>query len=391
MSSGGKILLCGSYHPFRTLRCYERALQKVGSVTYCGLPYGYERPGYAPDLDLAQIALEQRPEWFFYIHEWKSVFPRGLDKVPFPTVGYFPDSCLDFQKALTMASCFDYVFVGQRGVLGLFRRTNPRTYYLPFAVDPERTPRIFTREKLYDVASVGGLTPKRKKILSRIAQRFRTNDWEAQDVPPAQVGWVYSHSKIVFNCLPPSMPRAMDDDNLRVFEGLGCGSLVVTETCDGSSSSLFKPGKQLVTYAPGEDPLRVIEYYLENEEERARIAEEGYKEAIARHTFAQRVESIQEILRRNDFSLGAPLRVKDRSQVFLSYQNIFNRLMMLDSMANLLTQDEIPFIPRLRGVGYVVAAVGRRLRQMAWRKLANSLLRTLRLRVIARTGSAYQD
>ena len=377
MTSGTNVLLCGSYHPFGTLHCYERALQKTGSVTYCGLPYGFERAGYAPDLDLGQVPSEQHPDWFFYIDEWRSVFPRSLEIAPFPTVAYFPDACLDISKALTMAPFFDYVFIVHRSLLDLVRKVNPQTFRLPFALDPERTPRVFTQEKLYDVASVGGLNSKRLKIFPRFAERYRTNDWKARNVPPAQMAWMYSHSKIVFNCLPPSTPAGVDDDNLRVFEGIGCGSLVVTETCGGWSSSVFTPGKHLAPYGPRDDPLRVVEYYLQNEMERERIAEQGYREAIARHTFVHRVESIQEILKANDFRLQAPLRGKRSCQVFLSYQKAFSRLMMLDSMAKLFAEDGFSFGTRLRGLFYVGAAVRRRLRQMAWRKTAGYLLRRL--------------
>src|SRR5260370_30101281 len=111
---GMKALLCGTYHPNGLLLSFERALQKVASATYCGLPYGFERPGYASDLDLGQIRAERCPDWFLYIDEWRPLFPMGLENTAYPTVAYFPDACFDVPRVLHMAPFFDYVFVWNR-------------------------------------------------------------------------------------------------------------------------------------------------------------------------------------------------------------------------------------------------------------------------------------
>jgi glycosyl transferase family 1 len=376
---GMKVLLSGVYHPTGLLLSFERALRKIASVTYCGLPFGFERAGRAPDVDLGQIPTQQRPDWFLYIFEWRSVFPTGLEKVSFPTVAYFPDACFDITKVLNMIPFFDYVFVWNRRLVNRLRKVNPQTAFLPLGYDPERMPRVFTNEKLYDVASVGGIDyPKRKMTMTRAAARFRTNNWQARNVSHRQIAWEYSHSKIVFHCLPAGMPPGMDDDSTRVFEGMGCGSLMVTETCEGRSSSIFTPGKHLVTYGPRDDPLEAMEHYLKHEPERARIAEEGYREVMARHTYTHRVENILEVLRADNFRLQAPVRGKNASQVFLAYQKNFSHFMMLDSMAKLFAQDGFSFVTRVRGLFYVGAAVRRRLRQMAWRKTAGSFLGAFR-------------
>ncbi len=382
-----KALVCGLYHPCGVLHSWERALGRLGSVAYCGLPYGFERSGYMPDVDLTQIPAAERPDVFLYIDEWKPMFPTGLDRVPFPTVAYFPDAGFDIARVATMAPFFDYVFVWNRRALDALRPINRQTFFLPLAYDPERMPRVVTEEKLYDVASVGGVDYRKRRLtMSRAAQRYRTNDWQARGVPLARVGWEYSHSRIVFHCLPEGMPPGMDDDSIRIFEGLGCASLVVTETCDGPSSSIFTPGRHLATYGPHDDPLQVIEYYLEHEEERARIAEAGHREVMARHTVAHRVAQVLETLKANDLRLTAPVRAGDRSQVFLAYQRCFSRLMLIDAMARLFVQDGLPFLTRLRGLGHVFVALRRRLRQLAWRKLAESLRGSFRARATRRSG-----
>ena len=80
----------------------------------------------------------------------------------------------------------------------------------------------------------------------------------------------------------------------RIFEGMACGKLVL---CDRLSESkklheLFKEGEDIIFYDDIVDCINKLNYYLLNEDERERIAENGYKKVLTYHTQKQRVDYI---------------------------------------------------------------------------------------------------
>ena len=98
---------------------------------------------------------------------------------------------------------------------------------------------------------------------------------------------IYSASRIVFN-------RSIRNDvNMRVFEALACGSLLVTnDLADNGQDELFQDGVHLATYRDPEELLEKVAYYLAHEEEREPIAAAGRAEALARHTYRHRMERL---------------------------------------------------------------------------------------------------
>ena len=80
----------------------------------------------------------------------------------------------------------------------------------------------------------------------------------------------------------------------RIFEGMACGKMIL---CDRLSESkklheLFKEGEEIVFYDDIIDCINKINYYSENEVERERIANNGFKKVLENHTQKQRVEFI---------------------------------------------------------------------------------------------------
>jgi len=80
----------------------------------------------------------------------------------------------------------------------------------------------------------------------------------------------------------------------RIFEGMACKKLVL---CDRLSESkrlheLFQEGEEIVFYDDIVDCINKMNYYVENPEERERIANNGYEVVTEYHTQKQRVEFI---------------------------------------------------------------------------------------------------
>jgi spore maturation protein CgeB len=97
---------------------------------------------------------------------------------------------------------------------------------------------------------------------------------------------VYSISKIGFN-------KSINKDlNMRIFEIMSCGTMLLTDKINNGMNDLFVNKKHLVMYENEEELNELVQCYLENEEEREKIAREGQKEVHAKHTYEHRAKQI---------------------------------------------------------------------------------------------------
>ena len=94
-----------------------------------------------------------------------------------------------------------------------------------------------------------------------------------------------NQSKIIFNTCDGK------EINMRVFEALGTGRLLVTERVE-YLDELFTDKEHLVTYSDDFDLIEKLEYYLNNSVERENIAKSGYLEVRKKHTYQNRAKFI---------------------------------------------------------------------------------------------------
>lgn len=161
--------------------------------------------------------------------------------------------------------------------------------WLPVACDSEIN-KNFKYGKKYDIVFVGNVNPsyssKRIKLLQLIAENFELKIFT--NVYGEEMAKIYSQAKIVFNY------SIYNDLNMRVFEAMSCGSLLITNRLpiESGLEDIFEDGKHLVLYDNEQDLLEKIDYYLHHDTEREDIAYKGHKEVISKHTYVHRVEQI---------------------------------------------------------------------------------------------------
>ena len=82
----------------------------------------------------------------------------------------------------------------------------------------------------------------------------------------------------------------------RIFEGMACGKLVLTDRLKESKKldELFQDGEDIVYYDDMVDCINKINEFSDNEKERNRISQNGYKKVLENHTQKQRVDFIVE-------------------------------------------------------------------------------------------------
>jgi len=75
-----------------------------------------------------------------------------------------------------------------------------------------------------------------------------------------------------------------EDLNMRFFEVLASGALLVTQKIEAGMNELFEDGTHFVTQRI-KNARSVLQCYLANETERARIAQNGHAWCLSRHTY----------------------------------------------------------------------------------------------------------
>jgi methionine biosynthesis protein MetW len=202
-----------------------------------------------------------------------------------PSAWWAIDTHMDFDWCLQKSHGFDFIFAAQRdGALRLCDEGISATW-LPLACDPG-IHRKHDVPKQYDVCFVGNVFPGERADLVRLLQsRFR-NHFVGQRYFE-EMARTYSASRVVFN-------RSIRNDvNMRVFEAVACGALLVTNDLhDNGQEELFRDGVHLATYRDADELLDKVRFYLDREEVRERIAAAGRVEAVARHTYRHRMEAI---------------------------------------------------------------------------------------------------
>jgi len=323
-----KIFVCYAYDPFTTGGYFEKAFREEHDVYYIGPPSA-ARSGYLPNEDLANL-IEQgcmpKPDLVFFIDSPGRFFPRGLEKIQSPTACYLIDVHQGLQEREIYALFFDYIFVAQKDYIEHFKRKeHPNVFWLPLACDPEIHGKR-DMPKYFDIGFVGSpnFSLRRQRLLDLLARNFKMNDYQ-RFYPKEEISNIYSKSKIVFNC------SVNGDLNMRVFESLASGSMLITDRIDNGLYDLFKDGVHLVSYQDEGSLLKKIEYYLKHDEEREAIATSGMQLALSAHTYKHRVQTILEtIFSMHEKRLTSKVRSKKSGEIHTAYAKVYSMLRLVD-------------------------------------------------------------
>ncbi len=188
-----------------------------------------------------------------------------------------------------------------------YRRAGiPHVRFLPQGVDPvlDRPQRTAPRRYHCDVSFVGsGQYPHRHEVLRAIAGvgnlQIRGSGWEAvpSDLPVAG-GRVRGarFARAVRGAaisLGASALPGQDHDRAsasnRMWKILGCGGFFLGAYVEGIEA-LAEDRRHCVWYRGVSDAVALVRHYLAAPGERGRIAAEGRAHALAKHTYAHRLE-----------------------------------------------------------------------------------------------------
>jgi hypothetical protein len=176
---------------------------------------------------------------------------------------------------------------------------------------------------VFDVAWAGRtdlpIYATRRRLLPRLAARFSMNDWQRTH-SYQELAWVFKRSKVVVNIPRDDYPR---DANLRCFEAMASGSLLVTRRPTELTSFGFEEGRHFVAYDAERDVPDLVHYYLDRERQRKAITEAARELVLREHTFDNRAGQLLEAAERCRGRLTAPARRWSEDQIGLVYLHYY--------------------------------------------------------------------
>jgi len=274
---------------------FERAAQAAGyDVTVIHTPDVVPAPG---SCDLFLVV----DPWFHGL--------RYLPRMDCPTAAVLIDVHRDTATRAQFAQFFDHVFVVQRDFVDRISDGHDSVHWLPLAGDPKLH---FIPDQLRDlevgfVGKLGAPGSPRHAVLSQVLVRYKTNDFKSPQT--LAMGPVYSRSRIVIN-------KSIDVDvNMRVFEALAAGALLVTDRIGNGLEDLLTEGVHYVGYDTAEEAIAQIDRYLTDEDARARIAQAGQALMREKHSYDARLGRILEVVRAAGDARPAPARWDSPAQL----------------------------------------------------------------------------
>ena len=142
---------------------------------------------------------------------------------------------------------------------------------------------------------------ERRRALIELSKHYKVNVYSNSDVSDllriqycgsvdywSEMPKVFRMSKINLNFTIPNIKSGIP---LRIWDVLGCGGFLLTNY-QAEIPYYFKEGEDLVCFDSLEDLCEKVGYYLEHEEERKRIALNGYRKVREKHSYIERIHTI---------------------------------------------------------------------------------------------------
>ena len=270
---------------FRESLCLHRALSRIEEVEskVWGLNY--------PDFNMSFSEIEQWADVIFvienYTSDWLPINEISNSKKLKIFWSIDSHCVLEQHKQLCRLLNIDILLNSTESYLPNFDGLVKKSYWFPNSY-PDELMLSKDIEKTIDVGFCGNVLNRGHVINSLDKYSIKKDLFVIGD---DMVNAINSY-KIHFN------KNISDDINYRTFETTGCGTFLLTNYTPGLEK-LFDIGKEIVVYNDLNDLDNKVKYYLENEEERKKIAKAGYERSKKDHTYFERSKKLIQIINEN--------------------------------------------------------------------------------------------
>jgi len=272
---------------------------------------------YRYDRDMFESAKQFKPDYLFVTGagiETRNLFEEiselGIKLVLWKADAYIPGEDKGYWDRYK--GVFDLIITSVEGMVEVLKGYAKKVVFLPQYYDQTyykpTIERLDPKHEIYDVCFIGSAQKRSGVSVREDCIRALKKICEVKvfgNVPGFSSGTelygtkmanVYVQSKITFDT-PHIVKRDMGwKISDRVFKAMGCGCFFICPPMKGLEQ-FFVPGKHLITYDGSINDLKSkVEYYLEHEKEREKIAKCGQDEIMKNHTIEVRVKQYIEAM-----------------------------------------------------------------------------------------------
>lgn len=213
--------------------------------------------------------------------------------------------------------CYDLMISSFPPTLDFFRRQGLSVELSRLAFEPRILSRLPSPSEGFDVTVVASFHEVHSSRVSFLEALLSCLDHpERVKIWTSSINHLHPASPIRGHCVGPAWGRRMYEilgsskmtinhhgdvppfaNNMRLYEATGVGTLLVTDWKQ-NLPDIFVPGAEVVAYHTPEECAGLIKYYLDNEEDRTRIAKAGQARTLLEHTYLQRMQELADVFRK---------------------------------------------------------------------------------------------
>jgi len=249
---------------------------------------------------LESLPITWNPECVIFWGIDKGIIPTGIENIEQPLIGVIFSWDMAFEAVVKNTNRFDWIFTDKKGeqLLKSAGVENVSSIRLR-GFSPSLHKKLENCEKEYDIFFTGNLNQDiykdRNKLLYKVAKLSNKYKIEAtKEVYGEEYVELLNKSKIIINHCNK------EEANLRAFETLACGSLLFIDENNLEMHDYFTDKEHCIFY--NKDNLeKLLDYYLKNDEEREKIAKQGYQK-VQEYTFENMFDNLIKTIEELNFS-----------------------------------------------------------------------------------------
>lgn len=215
--------------------------------------------------------------------------PEGIERLNVATAVFQIDTFAGTRRRVLASAFYDHVFVFHPGLVDAF--DHPGVRLLPHAADVSMLSDP-ARPRHYDVGWVGhrgrSIYRRRDLVLQALSVKFTMND-STRSYTSDEMASLYAEARVVVNVSRDDWPQ---DANMRCFEAMAAGALLVTRVPSELTDLGFLEGVHFAGYRDDEDVTEVVARHLADAQTRLAMARRGHDLVARKHTYDARVAMI---------------------------------------------------------------------------------------------------
>ncbi|MDR6225278.1 CgeB family protein [Desmospora profundinema] len=249
---------------------------------------------------------------------------KQLRKISQAQIGLWEvDDPYNFRNHIKKLPPYHFMITQDSSCVSYYRRLKKTCLHLPLAVNPNLYhPFKVPKEYQYDICFIGSALPIRLKYFDELTPFLLKKNfiiigqwWEQlknynklkphiinRTIPPSEVAKYYNGAKIVLNI--HRTPNDINQNHLnipaytpnnRTFDIAACRAFqLISRRRD--LKKFYELDEEIISFKRLRDLKQKIEYYLDHDEERNRIASQAYERTMKDHTYSVRLRYLIHLL-----------------------------------------------------------------------------------------------